>query len=151
MLLSGESLPSLFAISKPFGAHGHDGHGWCHYLCGTAQPSQRQRGHPAVSSLVLYQTGTTCNLWGTTNYERPQISSHKVLAWGGGAVSHTQDPRMGSYLLGWPLTAPPAAAPGKTLAPLGFTICRPALIATTSGVVQRIHCAVMLFTCKPRW
>lgn len=34
---------------------------------------------------------------------------------------------------------------------LGFTICRPALIATTSGVVQRIHCAVMLFTGKPRW
>lgn len=98
--------PSLFAISKPFEAHRHDGHGWCHYL------SQRQRGHPAVSSLVLYQTGTTCSLWGTTKYERPQISSHKVLAWGGGAASHMQDPSVGSYLLGWPLTAPPAAALG---------------------------------------
>lgn len=113
--------PSLFAISKPFGAHRHDGHGWCHYLCGTAQPLQRQRGHPAASSLVLYQTGTTCGLWGTTKYEWPQISSHKVLAWGGGAASHMQDPSVGSYLLGWPLTAPPAAALGKTLAPLpGF-------------------------------
>lgn len=40
----------------------------------------------------------------------------------------------------------------KPLLPLLiFTISRPALIATTSGVVQRIHCAVMLFTCKPLW